>query len=67
MAQVDGQEHIIINVGSNNLILANENASSTASNRFTNSTGADITLSANQAADLIYDNTSARWRVFKRN
>lgn len=65
--QVDGSVHVIINVGSNNIVLVHESASSTAANRFLNSTGADITLSANQAADVIYDGTSARWRVFKRN
>ena len=61
----DGELHYIINVGANNIILANESASSTAANRFTNVTGADITLAANEIAMLIYDNTSARWRVAK--
>jgi hypothetical protein len=63
----DGERHLIANVGSQNIVLQNENASSTAANRFTNSTGADITLSANQAAEIIYDSTTTRWRVFKRN
>ena len=64
--QVDGQTHCIINVGSQNIVLVNESASSTAANRFTNNTGADITLAANAIADLIYDGTSSRWRVSKR-
>lgn len=63
----DGQVHLLVNVGANDLVLAHENASSTAGNRFLNSTGANITLSANQAAEIIYDGTTARWRVFKRN
>jgi hypothetical protein len=63
----DGERHLIVNVGSQNIVLQNENASSTAANRFTNSTGADITLSANQAAEIIYDSTTTRWRVYKRN
>jgi hypothetical protein len=63
----DGQEHLIVNVGSNNIVLKHEDTNSTAGNRFLNSTGADITLSANQAADVIYDSTTQRWRVFKRN
>jgi hypothetical protein len=67
VAQVDGQAHVIINAGSNNIVLVHESASSTAANRFTSSTGADITLSANQAADAVYDGTAQRWRVFKRN
>lgn len=62
----DGQVHLIVNVGSNDLVLAHESASSTAANRFLCSTGANITLSANQAADLIYDGTTQRWRVFKK-
>lgn len=62
----DGEIHYFINVGSNNIVLVNESASSTAANRFANSTGADITLAANEAALLVYDNTSARWRVFKQ-
>jgi hypothetical protein len=65
--QVDGQVHVIINVGSQNIVLVNESASSTAANRFTCSTGADITLSANQAADVVYSTTTSRWLVWKRN
>jgi hypothetical protein len=61
-----GEIHYFINVGSQNIVLANESASSTAANRFTNSTGADITLAANEAAMVVYDGTSSRWRVFKQ-
>jgi hypothetical protein len=66
-AQVDGQTHVIVNVGAQNIVLVNESASSTAANRFHNSTAADITLSADQMADCWYDATTARWRVSKRN
>lgn len=62
-----GDTLTIINVGSNDIVLVHQSASSTATNRFLNSTGADITLSANQAADLFYDDTTQRWRVFKHN
>lgn len=65
-SQVDGQEHVIVNVGSNSIVLSHQNASSSTGNRFLNSTGADITLAANEAADIVYDNTTSRWRVFKR-
>lgn len=54
-----------INVGSADLVIKHENASSTAANRFLCSTGADITIAAGQRADLWYDATSARWRVWK--
>lgn len=64
---VAGEVHIIINVGSFDIVLKHENASSSAANRFLNSTGADITLTANQAAEIIYDPTTQRWRVFKKN
>lgn len=66
-ASVDGETHVIVNVGSSNIVLVHQSASSTDINRFLNSTGADITLSANQAADIVYDITTQRWRVFKKN
>ncbi len=65
-AQVDGQAHVIVNVGTQDIVLKHQ-TTSTAANQFLNSTGADITLTANQAADAWYDGTSVRWRVFKRN
>lgn len=64
--QVAGQEHVLVNVGANGIILKNQSASSSAANRFLCSTGADITLNANEAADIFYDATTQRWRVFKR-
>jgi hypothetical protein len=60
-----GQVIIITNVGANNLVLQHQNAGSTASNRFLCTTGADITLAANQAAYIWRDGTTARWRVFQ--
>jgi hypothetical protein len=63
----DGQTHVIVNVGSFDIVLKHQDTNSTAANRFISSTGADITLSANQAADTIYDGNTQRWRVFKRN
>ena len=66
-AQVDGQTHVIVNVGSADIVLKHQDAASTDVNRFLNSTGADITLTANQMADCWYDGTTQRWRVSKRN
>jgi hypothetical protein len=66
-AQTNGQTHIIVNVGSQNILLINESASSTAANRFHNTTGADITLTADQQAYVWYDSTTSRWRVSKMN
>ena len=64
--QVDGEQHVIVNVGAQDIVLKHQ-TTSTASNRFLNSTGADITLTANQSALVEYDGTTARWRVSKRN
>lgn len=62
-AGVDGQVIEIWNVGSQNIVLQNQNASSTAANRFLTSTGADLTLTADKCAEGRYDNTTQRWRV----
>jgi hypothetical protein len=67
VAGVSGQIHIIANVGSFDIVLVNQSASSTAANRFLNSTGADITLTPDQGAFTWYDATTARWRVYKMN
>ena len=65
-AQVAGQTHVLVNVGSQNIVIANESASSTAANRFHNSTGADITLAPDGELNCWYDSTTNRWRVTKR-
>ena len=69
-AQINGQTHMIVNVGSADLVIKH-NVTSTAANRFQCSTGADITLTAGQQALLIYDATSSgnfpAWRVSKMN
>jgi hypothetical protein len=57
---VDGKIVSINNVGSNNIVLRNENASSTAANRF--QLGIDVTLAANQGLTIIYDSAVQRWR-----
>ena len=64
---VAGQRHLIVNVGSFDIVLKHQDTGSVASLRLLCSTGADITLTPNQAADIIYDSTTAKWRVFKRN
>jgi len=65
---VDGRMVRVYNVGTANLTLAHNSASSAAANRMFNSTGADIVLGPNDYAELIYDATSngsgaAGWRV----
>ncbi|MBS1793680.1 MAG: hypothetical protein JSS81_07495 [Acidobacteria bacterium] len=67
ISQVDGQEHFLVNTGANNITLTHQDALSAAGNRFLCSTGANIVLSPNQGADLLFDATQNRWLVFKRN
>ncbi len=53
----------LINVGSNDIVLANQSASSTAANRIITGTGASLTMEADDVSFLYYDSTTARWRV----
>lgn len=57
----DGRVLIIHNIGSQDLVLKDESASSTAANRFALS--GDITLAGDDAVTLQYDTTSNRWRA----
>lgn len=56
-----GRQLVIYNVGSFNLVLANENAGSSAANRFT--TGTSVTLTAGTGIVIQYDGTASRWRA----
>lgn len=56
----DGRLIKIYNIGSFDIVLKNEDAGSTATNRFTLG-GADLTLTANKVAILSYDSTLTRW------
>lgn len=58
-----GRMLVLHNLGGNLLVLSNENASSTASNRIVNGNGANITLQADESATLVYDATTSRWRT----
>lgn len=58
----DGREIVVLNVGSQNVVLKNASASSAAINRF--SLGADITLSGGgQGKTLWYDAVTSTWRA----
>jgi hypothetical protein len=60
---LDSQLRVIVNVGANDLVLANNSASSSAANRILCHTGANITLGPNESALIFYDRTSARVRT----
>lgn len=58
-----GRALTVINVGANNITLADQHASATAENRIITTSGADLVLATDAAAFLLYDDTSLRWRV----
>lgn len=60
-----GEGIVLINVGSFDIVLANQSASSGGINRIITGTGADVTLSAAEVAFLFYDNATERWRMFQ--
>jgi hypothetical protein len=60
---LNGRLLFLVNIGAQNIVLQNENASSAAANRIITGTGADVTLAADDTAILWYDSTTARWRL----
>lgn len=65
IGQADGVEYLIYNVGAFNITLKNEDAGSTASNRITSATGADIVMTPGSIVFMLYDGTSSRFRAGK--
>jgi hypothetical protein len=59
-SQADGMVITLHNIGSNDMVIVNESASSTAANRF--AVGSDVTLTAGLSYSFRYDGTSSRWR-----
>lgn len=59
----DGRQLILTNIGSFDLILAHENAGSSAANRINVPNDADLTLGPDDSALLIYDSITTRWRI----
>lgn len=64
---ISGEAHFLVNAGTQNIVLKHQDANSTAANQFLNTTGADITLAANQMAFIYYSGASTIWRVSKLN
>ena len=66
-ATADGALRLVINVnasGGANITLKHESASSTAANRFRNTTGGDYILAADGgSAVLTYSSSISRWRI----
>ena len=58
-----GRELMVINIGANALTLKHQNAGSAAANRFEGIGAADVVLAANAGCRMVYDLTSAYWRI----
>ena len=56
-----GQVILVVNIGTNNITLKNNDAASSAGNRFL--AGADKLVQAQESVILVYDEVSLRWRV----
>lgn len=54
----------LLNVGSNNIVLKNEDALSTAANRFLTHNGNHITLGPGHLVLALYDGILSRWRIW---
>ena len=61
----DGRVLVLVNVGSFNILLNNEETSSSAANRF--SMGGHVALGPKHAIILQYDATASRWRAIGTN
>ena len=59
---LQGRLLVILNVGSFDIVLTNQDASSLAANRIITGTGTSVTVAADERAILLYDSTTARWR-----
>jgi len=59
----DGRLLVVHNVGSNDIVLKHESASSSAGARFNLPGNSDMTLRAGASVFLRFDNTSSRWRA----
>lgn len=66
-AQTGGFIYILRNIGTFNINLLNQSASSLAANRIITGTGTDASMRPDEMAMLIYDNVTSRWCVFAKS
>lgn len=59
----DGDCFKLTNVGTAAMTLNHQDANSSASNRIISPTGANYTLGADESAEIIWDDTTDRWRI----
>ena len=60
--QAEGDVRVVHNVGSFSIVLTNQDANSTAANRFLFG-GGDVTLAADTSIAIRYDGVASRWRA----
>ncbi len=60
---VDGMILYLICGSGTTLVLSNENASASSTNRIATHTGANVTISGRGGATLIYEGSGGRWRI----
>jgi len=63
---IDGRVIRLVNIGSNDLVITNQDANSDAANRFLTDRAANVTVSAEEGVVCLYDSSTARWRVFSQ-
>jgi hypothetical protein len=61
-SQAEGDIRVLHNVGAQNIVLTNQDAGSTAGNRFLFG-GGDMTLAADTSVTIRYDGVASRWRA----
>ena len=59
----DGDTFKLTNISANNVTLGHQDANSAAANRIISPTGANYVLGADESAEIIYDLTTARFRI----
>jgi hypothetical protein len=62
-AQSSARRILLVNVSTNAITLSNQNASSTAANRFACPNAANYSLQQQAAVEIFYDSTTSRWRL----
>jgi hypothetical protein len=65
LAPVIERMDVILNVGAQDLVIANQDVLSDAANRTITGTGASVTVAADTCVMIWYDLTTARWRRLK--
>ena len=63
-AALDGQVVYLLNTGTNTVSIKDQDAASTAVNRFMTHNGGNVALAANHMALALYDTGVSRWRVW---